>query len=133
MRLDLIQAASNLQGLGNKGVVPLTLNITGFTLGAGNYSSIFTTTTPLTQADVGTLNQIRFSGVGSSVNNKWYHIVNNFSFTNTSPSYNVQAFVDRSSGSLRLRVQMFNPTGSNQSVPNITITLNTLLFSAPWN
>lgn len=125
-------AASAMQGLGyvNKGTG--VLNISSFSFGAGTTRN-FTLLAPSAIKDAASINLVQFSGVGNTdVNNQWSYLTGSMFFRNT--NYDIGCILQRTSSGQTLIVQVYNSTvGSTVTVPNITVTLRSYFYTAPWD
>lgn len=132
MKVDSTSASSKIMGFGYIDNVSGSLSIGGFTSTPASVTT-FSTTLPATFKAASTFTRLKFSGVGNSdVNNRWIIIPRDTSFRNSAPSYDVQALLQRTTSGVVLTVKIYNPTGVNQSVPNITVAIKTYFFDTVW-
>lgn len=122
-----------LQGLGYLGQASGTISVASFTFFSGA-TQTFSTTLPLASEQTMSISNVKFSGVGNTgVNNKWIYSTGKLSFRNTSPSYDVLLLIDRTPDGQVIKVQLYNPTvASNQTVPNITISIKSYYYAPSW-
>lgn len=130
--LDTLRAGNEIQGFGYIDSGTGTTTITGFVLGAGANSSVFTFDIAAPNGEAFSLTQIQFSGVGNTdVNNRWVVSANGF-FRNSAPSYDVSFGYSKVGTTVRFYVQFYNSTGVAQSVPTITVNGRAYFYTAPW-
>lgn len=131
--IEKTPAASQIQGLGyvTKATSPL-LSISSFSLAAGTNSN-FTTTATAAVTDAASLNLVLFSGVGNTdVNNQWCLLNGSMYFRNAANA-DIGAVLQRSSSGQTLTVQLRNTSGAPVTVPNITVSLRSVFYTAPWD